>query len=49
MQEHYLLSTDAIHVAAMNKEKVTHIASNDKDFFRVPWLSVWKPQSDIDA
>jgi len=29
MQEHYLLSTDAIHVAAMNKEKVTHIASND--------------------
>ncbi|MCX6699391.1 MAG: type II toxin-antitoxin system VapC family toxin [Methanomicrobiales archaeon] len=49
MQEHHLLITDAIHVAAMNKEKVTHIASNDKDFSRVPGLSVWKPQSDIDA
>jgi predicted nucleic acid-binding protein len=46
MQEHHLLITDAVHVAAMNKEKVTHIASNDKDFSRVPWLSVWKPQSE---
>jgi predicted nucleic acid-binding protein len=46
MQEHHLLITDAVHVAAMNKEKVTHIASNDKDFSRVPGLSVWKPQSE---
>jgi len=46
MQEHQLLITDAVHIAAMNKEKVTHIASNDKDFSRVPWLSVWKPKSD---
>jgi predicted nucleic acid-binding protein len=46
MQEHHLLITDAVHIAAMTKEKVTHIASNDKDFSRVPWLSVWKPQSD---
>lgn len=46
MQEHHLLITDAVHIAAMNKEKVTHIASNDKDFSRVPWLSVWKPQPD---
>ena len=46
MQEHHLLITDAVHIAAMNKEKVTHIASNDKDFSRVPWVSVWKPKSD---
>ena len=46
MQEHHLLITDAVHIAAMNKEKVTHIASNDKDFSRVPSLSVWKPQPD---
>jgi len=46
MQEQHLLITDAVHVAAMNKEKVTHIASNDKDFSRVPSLSVWKPHAD---
>jgi len=46
MQEHHLLITDAVHIAAMNKEKVTHIASNDKDFSRVYGLSVWRPQSD---
>ena len=46
MQEHHLLITDAVHIAAMNKAKVTHIASNDNDFSRVPWLSVWKPQPD---
>ena len=46
MQEHHLLITDSVHIAAMKKEKVTHIASNDNDFSRVPWVSVWKPQSD---
>jgi predicted nucleic acid-binding protein len=46
MQEYHLLITDAVHIAAMNKEKITHIASNDKDFLRVAGLSVWKPQSD---
>jgi predicted nucleic acid-binding protein len=46
MQEYHLLITDAVHIAAMNKEKITHIASNDKDFSRIPGLSVWKPQSD---
>ena len=46
MLEHHLLITDAVHITAMNKEKVTHIASNDKDFSRVPSLSVWKPQAD---
>jgi len=46
MQEHHLLITDAVHVAAMNKEKGIHIASNDKDFSRVSSLSVWRPQSD---
>lgn len=46
MQEHQLLITDAVHIAAMNKEKVTHIASNDKDFSRIHGLSVWKPHAD---
>jgi len=46
MQEHRLLITDAVHIAAMNKEKITHIASNDKDFSRIPGISVWKPRSE---
>ena len=46
MQEHHLLITDAVHIAAMKKEEVTHIASNDKDFSRVPGLSLWKPEPD---
>jgi predicted nucleic acid-binding protein len=46
MQEYHLLITDAVHIAAMKKEEITNIASNDKDFSRVPGLSVWKPQSD---
>jgi predicted nucleic acid-binding protein len=44
MQEYHLLITDAVHIAAMNKEKITHIASNDNDFSRVSGLSVWKPE-----
>jgi predicted nucleic acid-binding protein len=49
MQKHHLLITDAVHIAAMNKEKITHIASNDKDFSRIPGLSVWKPQTQNEA
>ena len=33
-----LLITDAVHVAAMKKGGITHIATNDSDFARIPWL-----------
>ena len=41
-----LFTKDAYIVSCAQFNKISHIASNDKDFSRVPWLSVWKPQSD---
>ena len=38
-----LLSNDAIHLATMEKYRITNIATNDNDFKRVEWLKVWKP------
>lgn len=38
-----LLATDSVHVAAMRKEKITRIASNDADFARIPLLEIWRP------
>lgn len=38
-----LLATDAIHAATMNANKITDMATNDRDFERVPWLTLWSP------
>jgi predicted nucleic acid-binding protein len=38
-----LLPNDAFHVAAMRKNMIENIATNDKDFERVEWINVWKP------
>lgn len=38
-----LLSNDAFHLATMKHEGVTTMASNDRDFERVEWVSLWKP------
>ena len=38
-----LLSNDAVHLATMKKHGITNIATNDRDFERIEWLSVWKP------
>jgi predicted nucleic acid-binding protein len=39
-----LFTKDAYIASCAQFYKISHIASNDKDFSRVPWLSVWKPQ-----
>ncbi len=41
---HGLLTNDAIVVALMRRHGITHLASNDDDFDRVPGLTVWKPR-----
>jgi predicted nucleic acid-binding protein len=41
-----LFTKDAYIASYAQFNKIPHIASNDKDFSRVPWLSVWKPQPD---
>ena len=38
-----LLSNDAVHLATIKKHGITNIATNDRDFERIEWLSVWKP------
>jgi predicted nucleic acid-binding protein len=44
-REWNLLSTDAVHVAAMRKEQLSFIATNDTDFLRVSALQVCHPVS----
>jgi len=45
-KEYNLLAKDAYIAAFAYTYNISHIASNDKDFSRVPWLSVWKPLPD---
>jgi predicted nucleic acid-binding protein len=41
---HGLLTNDAIIVALMQRHGLTHLATNDNDFDRVPGITVWKPR-----
>jgi len=41
-----LFTKDAYIASYAQFNKIPHIASNDKDFSRVPWLTVWKPHAD---
>jgi predicted nucleic acid-binding protein len=42
-QQHELLMGDAPVVAVMQAHGLTHLASNDADFDRVPWLPRYEP------
>jgi predicted nucleic acid-binding protein len=42
----FLLTKDAYIASFAQSHQIAHIATNDKDFFRVPWLSVWRPEPD---
>ena len=44
-----LLTKDAYIASFAQSHQIAHIASNDKDFSRVPWLSVWKPEPEEGA
>ena len=37
------LTNDAINLAVMKRHDLTHLATNDPDFARVEFLTVWKP------
>ena len=43
--QYNLLATDAAHVAAMKRENLVNLATNDADFSRVPFLHLWRPES----
>ena len=40
--QYNLLATDAAHVAAMKKENLVNLATNDADFSRVQFLHLWR-------
>lgn len=43
----FQLFTKNAYIASFAQyHQIVHIASNDKDFSRVPWLPVWIPESD---
>ena len=42
--KHGLLTNDALIVAIMQRHAITHLATNDNDFDRVPGIVVWKPR-----
>jgi predicted nucleic acid-binding protein len=39
-----LLTGDALVVAVMQAHNLTHLASNDADFDRIPWLTRYEPR-----
>ncbi len=42
-KEYMLTAADAAHLAAMERFGIISMASNDRDFQRVPWLKLWRP------
>jgi len=43
-QSQGLLTNDALIVALMQRHGISHLATNDDDFDRVPGITVWKPR-----
>lgn len=43
-QAQRLLLGDASIIAQMQRHGITHLATNDDDFDRVPGITVWKPR-----
>lgn len=44
-KEYMLTAADAAHLAAMESFGIVSMASNDRDFQRVPWLKLWRPKN----
>ena len=42
-REYNLLAKDAYIAAFAYTYNISHIASNDIDFMRIPWLTLWRP------
>jgi predicted nucleic acid-binding protein len=38
-----LMAKDATVVSYAHKFEISHIITNDQDFMRIPWLSIWSP------
>lgn len=41
--EHQLMTNDSINLFIMKLAGLKDIATNDADFYRIPWIKVWRP------
>jgi predicted nucleic acid-binding protein len=39
----FLLTTDAVIIATMRRHRISHLISNDRDFLRIPGITLWRP------
>jgi predicted nucleic acid-binding protein len=42
-QQYGLLTNDSLIVAVMQRHRLRHLATHDRDFARIPTLHVWRP------
>ena len=42
--EYGLMANDSLLAAMMRKRHIIHLATNDADFKRVPWIQMWRPR-----
>jgi predicted nucleic acid-binding protein len=43
-RKYMLTAADAAHIAIMQANGIASMASNDRDFKRVAWLNLWRPE-----
>ncbi|MGV8108923.1 hypothetical protein [Methanospirillum sp.] len=43
IKKYGLMAADAAIVASASYNQIFHIATNDSDYERISWLTVWKP------
>ncbi|RLF94558.1 hypothetical protein DRN45_03140 [Thermococci archaeon] len=42
-KKYYLLTNDSLNLHVMKSNKISDIATNDRDFERVDFIKVWRP------
>ena len=46
-QEYGLLTNDSLIVAVMQRHRLRHLATHDRDFARLPILHIWQPNPSL--
>ena len=45
INKYYLLTNDALNAATMKVNRINNMATNDRDFFNIDWITCWHPES----
>jgi predicted nucleic acid-binding protein len=43
INKYYLLTNDALNAATMKVNRISNMATNDRDFFNIDWIKCWQP------